>query len=176
MLALMDGNDLTLAEATELRDLALFATRSDVAVAATPDELANHLRFIDATLPRRNADEETGRQRFAVYARMLSGYSNDALAFMSLEILRNYDWFPSPRQCIEAVERYSPPSTVSDQALMIAGNRVQVLFDEWFERLRTETVEQAEIDAVPDRWLRIAETRSALRWTTERGYFQRVTA
>lgn len=171
MLDLM-SRSLTLAEANEIREIALSAP-VERASPASPEQISKHLQFIAATLPSRNVDEETGRQRFAVYVRILGGYSDDAMKFMSVDILRNNDWFPTPNQCLTVLEQYCPPVDEIQRALMIAGRSVQDHFEEWLARLQESPVDQSVINEAPDRWKQIARERGTLRFNPDDGFTQR---
>ena len=70
---LMTRSDLTVAECDELRSLALAMPIENVPVETR--ELAKQLQFIEATLPSKNTDEQSGQMRTAVYARILGGSS-----------------------------------------------------------------------------------------------------
>ena len=165
--------DLSLPEAFQLRDLALAEPR-DREQPASPEQIARHLQFIAATLPSRNVDDETGKQRFAVYVRMLSGYGNDALAFMSQEVLRDHDWFPTPRQCLAALSRYTPSPSLRERALDHASALIHAKFEDWRDALLDGPVRQAATDEVPDKWRRIAFEQGLLRFDAEAGYTQRL--
>ena len=99
--------------------------------------------------------------RTAVYARILGDYSNAALSYMTQRVCRELDWFPTPRQCLAILADYRAPATRKDKALSICARHTQARFDEWVMALRTG--EPADLDTVPERWLRIAETQGYLR-------------
>lgn len=155
-------------ECDELRSIALAMPPENYA--ASPREFARHLQFIRATLPSQHSDEQSGQQRTAVYAHILGSYSNEALAYMANRACRELDWFPTPHQCLDILEGYTPPVTRKDKALRLCANHTQAKFDEWIEALRTG--EPVELDGKPERWLRIATERGYLRWT-EDGYVPR---
>lgn len=138
---------------------------------ATAQEIARHLEFLSATLPSRNTDVETAKMRFAVYARMLAGHSNAALAFMAQEACKNFDWFPTPRQCLEILERYVRPASNRDVALHLVHQYRAAKFDEWIDRIPEMT--DAEINAAPDRWKAIADCRMLIRRTDDGSYIKR---
>lgn len=139
-------------------------TQSDTEPSATPQELAKHLQFLAATLPSRATDEMTAKLRFTVYARFLDSYSNRALAFMSRRILERMNWFPTPHQCLEILEEYTPPVGNQTRALMQCQRFLQERFEAWIDELKTTDMAQDRIDEVPEQWRRIA---------TERGYLRR---
>ena len=156
---LMSLSPLTDSECKELREMALAMPLEEVAVSHS--ELAKQLQFIRATLPSQNSDEVSGQMRTAVYARILGGYTKEALSYMTQRVCRELDWFPTPRQCLAILEDYRPRATRKDKALTICARHTQARFDEWVMALRTGG--DADLETVPDRWLRIAETQGHLR-------------
>lgn len=153
--------EMTDTECDELREIALAMPVEHVA--ASSREFAKHLQFIAATLPSKNIDEESGQQRTAVYARILGGYTNAALSYMSERVCRELDWFPTPHQCLEILANYNPPVTRKDRALRLCADHLQARFEAFRERLRTEIVDQCTIDAIPERWKRIFENEGRMR-------------
>ena len=156
----MTRSDLTVAECDELRSMALAMPIENIPVETK--ELAKQLQFIEATLPSKNTDEQSGQMRTAVYARILGGYTKEALSYMTERVCKELDWFPTPRQCLEILERYTAPPSKKDRALMICSNHTQARFDEFIMSLRCG--EPVELTDKPERWLRIAETQGYLRF------------
>ena len=165
---------VTMEECDRLRQLAL-SLPADIDLAA-PQEIARQLEFIAATLRAKNIDEEVGQKRFAVYVRLLGGYSKAALSYMTERACRELDWFPTPRQCLQYLEQYSPEPTLNDRALRTCERFTQARFEDWLAELRAGPMEQAAIDDKPERWRRIAEVQLLLRRTEAGGYVQRVKA
>jgi hypothetical protein len=157
---LMTRSDLTIAECDELRSIALAMPLENVPVETR--ELAKQLQFIEATLPSKNTDEQSGQMRTAVYARILGGYTKEALSYMTERVCKELDWFPTPRQCLEILDAYTPRATKRDKALQICANHTEARFDEFIMSLRCG--EPVELKDKPERWLRIAETRDYLRF------------
>ena len=155
----MTRSELTVAECDELRSLALAMPIENIPVETR--ELAKQLQFIEATLPSKNTDEQSGQMRTAVYARILGGYTKEALSYMTERVCKELDWFPTPRQCIEILDAYTPRASKKDKALQICANHTQARFDEFIMSLRCG--EPVELKDKPERWLRIAETQSYLR-------------
>lgn len=148
----------TLAEADALREWAL-ATLPERPEGATLDQLARHLEFIAAVLPSRANDVETGRKRVAVYASILSGHSNEALAHMARRACESLEWFPSPKQCLEFLAEYRTPRSDQETALLTCAAFTHKSFDAWIRDLR----EGGPIGDVPDQWKRIAVEQGAMR-------------
>jgi len=137
---------------------------------ADPTELARHFEFLAATLPCRAVDDDTGRKRFSVYAKMLSGYSNDALAFMARTACERLNWFPTPHQCIEIIAEYvappAPRALAERYCLDYQHNRMTAFLD----ALRDGTATQDAVDAVKERWRMIAAERGYLRRLDDGAY------
>lgn len=165
---------VTMEECDQLRQLAL-SLPADIDLAA-PQEIARQLEFIAATLPAKNIDEEGGQKRFAVYVRLLGGYSKAALSYMTEQACRELDWFPTPRQCLHYLNQYNPAPTIRDKALSKCQHFTQSKFEQWLADLRLSEVDQDQIDDKPERWRRIAEVQMLLRRTEAGGYVQRVKA
>lgn len=91
---LMSRSDLTVAECDELRAIALAMPEEHAPIESR--ELARQLQFIEATLPSKNTDEQSGQMRTAVYARILGGYTKEALSYMTQRVCRG--WIGSPRR------------------------------------------------------------------------------
>lgn len=153
-----------------LRELAL-SLPADADI-ATPQEISRQLEFIAATLPAKNIDEEGGQKRFAVYVRLLGGYSKKALSYMTEMACRELDWFPTPRQCLGYLEQYRSPPNTKDRALKKCQDFTQAVFDQFVADLRDGPVEQSVIDAKPERWKRICVETGLLRREGET-YIQR---
>jgi len=130
---------------------------------ATPSQIARHLEFMSATLPSRNIDEETGRMRFAVYSRLLGEYSNDALAYMARNACTKFDWFPTPRQCLEILAEYRPAASEKERALMLCHSFWQGRFEDFITALKSGDATQEMVDAVNKQWRFIAMERGFLR-------------
>ena len=92
---LLSLSELTVSECDELRSIALAMPTEHIPVETR--ELARQLQFIEATLPSKNVEEQSGQMRTAVYARILGGYTKDALSYMTQRVCKELDWFPTPR-------------------------------------------------------------------------------
>lgn len=164
---LLSLSDMTDSECSELRSIALAMPEERVPVETR--ELAKQLQFIEATLPSKNVEEQSGQMRTAVYARILGGYTKEALSYMTERVCRELDWFPTPRQCLAILADYRPPASRKDKALLLCANHTQAKFEEWLQALRDGV---ASLEGKPERWLRIATERGYLRHT-EAGYVTR---
>lgn len=147
-----------MAEADQLREWALAAPVTP-APAASVDQLARHLDFMAAALPSRGNDAETGKKRAAVYASLLAGQSNEALAFMARKACATLEWFPTPAQCLAILAEYRPRQSEQATALLTCDRFTKRTFDTWLDAL----ARGGAIGDVPDQWKRIAVERGALR-------------
>lgn len=151
----------TIDEARALRAWA--ESQSPIAEPATVPQISRHLSFIAATLPSKNVDEEGGKQRTAVYARLLDGFSNDALAFMSRRVCETLDWFPTPRQCLDILDRYRPAQSERERALSLCHAFDRGQFEDFLAAFERKEATRDSIMLVPEQWRRIAMERGYLR-------------
>lgn len=151
----------------ECRSLQAWAENQPIGpVAASPDQIAKHLSFLAAALPSRAVDEESAKMRFAVYQKILGAYPAGAIAFMARRACETLDWFPTPRQCLNLIRDYVSAPGQRETALRLCHDFWQQEFDRFIDALRAGEIDQAAIDAKPERWRRIA---------VERGYLRRMT-
>ena len=155
----------TVEEAKALRAWA--DAQDDRQAPATQGQLTKHLTFLAATLPSKSIDDDSGKMRFAVYASLLGEYGNDALAYMARRACVELDWFPTPRWCLETVQQYRAPASEKDQALALCHRFWQGRFEDFIALLKAGTATQADVDAVPMQWRKIAMERGHLRWIEE---------
>lgn len=132
--------------------------------AVTIEQLSRHLQFLAATLPSKNTDEASGRDRAAVYFRMLGHYTDQAIAYMAKRVCAELDWFPTPHQCLTILAAYEAPTSDKERARMLCRAYWQYQMESFHAALRDGPVDQAIIDAKPDQWKRIAENAGLLRW------------
>lgn len=130
---------------------------------ATIPELSKHLEYLSVTLPRQATDNESGKKRTAVYARMLRGYSSAALAFMSERAFETLDWFPTPHQCLEILREYPGVASERDVALSFCQAFWQGRMDAFMTMLREGAADDHDVAAVPEQWRRVAMERGHLR-------------
>jgi len=136
---------------------------------ATQDQVERHLEFLAATLPAKAIDNEAGKRRFAVYVSLLGSYSNEALQYMAREACRKYDWFPTPRQCLELVAEYRPPVSERETTLRLCSDFAQAQFDRWLANVR----DGQEPGDVPESWMRIAVEQGVMRRLDNGSYVSR---
>lgn len=128
-------------------------------------------------LPRRKDDLLGGKLRVRAYEIAIGARPRDAIEFLVTEALRTCKFFPSTSECIEILARWERDDDAlraRREAATAARWERQARFDEMMARLAAGEVSQAEIDALPDRWKEIAETRSYLRRNDDGSYSARV--
>lgn len=147
--------------------------RDEPPVMVTREQLARHLEFMASALPSKAVDSETGKDRVAVYFRMLSGYTNRAIAYMAERACRERKWLPTPSECIAILASYRAPPPDREVARGAIQKFLQAEMEGFHDRLRRGLVDQGEIDAQPDQWRRIAENKGLLRRLDNGTYVQR---
>lgn len=156
----------------EARALKAWAmSQDDAPIFASPGQLSRHLEFMAATLPTKAMDEESGKKRVAVYARIFADFSNEALAYMSRKACETLDWFPTPRQCLDILREYRGPVTDKDNALMLCHRFWQGRFEGFITALKDGVATDDDVAAVPSQWRAIAMERGYLRWIQEQGRY-----
>lgn len=130
---------------------------------ASVDQISRHLRFLDASLPSKAIDDTTAKMRFAVYIKMMSKFSNEALSFMGQRACETLDWFPTVKQCLTILADFRPPQTDRDLALTYCHQFTQKRFEDWIALVMEGEATPDQIEAVPDQWRRIAVERGGLR-------------
>ena len=158
----------TIAEAERLRHWAV-TTAPALPPPASQEQLTRHLEFMHAALPSQQKDAETGRKRAAVYASLLAGNSDEALAFMARTACATLDWFPTPRQCLDLLAKYQRPPAPQTEALRLCQQFTQAQFEGWLERVRGGD----HVGDAPPQWLRIAVERDVLRQMDNGTYVSR---
>ncbi|KPH66888.1 hypothetical protein [Novosphingobium sp. ST904] len=134
--------------------------------------LAQILRMMDV-LPRRPDDSVGGKLRHRAYELVIGGYPRQALEFLATETLRSCKFYPSTTECVEILCRWrrNDDAVRAKLAASTASRREQqARFDDAMVRLSAGTATQAEIDAMPDQWKSVGETRSYL-WRHEDGTY-----
>lgn len=152
---------LTLAECRELR---AWAHNQPPTPSVTPEEFARHFDFIASTLPSKFSDAHAAKQKFAVFYRLLSSYSNEAIAYLARRACAELDWQPTPNQCFAILKDFVPSKTEAQQAVAKCEHSAAVLFGQFCDALKAGPVEQSFIDAVPEQWQRMADCQNLVRW------------
>ena len=128
---------------------------------------------LQACLPSQNRSDISLEAQAEGYRRMLGEYPLSAMKFLETEVLKRCRWFPTIAECI-AILRELPIRHP------LAGKRQDVLrrisaehtsrFDDAMARLATGNVAQEWIDALPETWKAIAETKMLLWLHPDSGY------
>jgi hypothetical protein len=151
------------------RQLAVLDAVAQAPLPALPrcdeDHFAKCMRTL-ATLPRQQSDEVKGELQFNLYRKMLGHHPAQALSFLCETALIECDWFPTIKQCLAILGRWQRcDDAVQAKRLAegLARRERQTRLDEARRALRNGTMDQAAIDALPERWRQIFETE-ALLW------------
>ena len=126
---------------------------------------AQCLRLLD-TLPRRKDDDVGGQLRVRAYELAIGTRSRAELEFMVTHALRNCKFFPSTSECVEILSRWSRDDEAvkeRNRAETVARHERQTRFDEAMRWLARGERDQAEIDALPQRWKEMAVTYGHLQ-------------
>jgi hypothetical protein len=122
----------------------------------------NCLRSL-SILPRRGDDEVTGELRVSLYQRHLRHLPRAAMTYLVDQALIRCSFFPSIRECQEiAAEWVRPEGKVRIGAERLARREREARFDELMTRIGRGDIDQAEIDALPERTRMIAAERCLL--------------
>lgn len=151
------------------QQLAAMEATANLPLAAPPrcddDHFEKSMRAL-ALLPRRADDDMKGELRIAIYRRMIGGYSKEAISFLAETALAELEWFPSPKQCLDILARWKRnDEAVHKQAMAgkLARAERQARFDDTMGALDRRELDQAQIDALPERMRDIAAERGFLR-------------
>jgi len=134
--------------------------------------LAKCLRMLD-TLPRRKDDVVGGEVRVRAYELAIGQRPKAAIEFLVTEALRNCRFFPSTSECVEILKRWERRDAAVQeqrQAAISSRHERQARFEDAMTRLAAGEASQDEIDAMPDYWKRVGETRSLL-WRCDCGSY-----
>ncbi|WP_159829136.1 hypothetical protein [Novosphingobium sp. TCA1] len=134
--------------------------------------LAQILRMMDG-LPRRADDSVGGKLRHRAYELVIGRYPRQALEFLATEALHGCKFYPSTSECVEILKRWRRDDDAVRSKLAASTavrHEQQARFDDAMTRLAAGEVSQAEIDAMPERWKSVGETRAYL-WRHEDGSY-----
>lgn len=137
---------------------------------AQTKSLVRHIRFMAATLPSRNIDEDTGRSRVAVYVRILGGYSEAAIAHLNLTACTTLKWFPTPSECLEILKGFTDAPTPRARALAACHSFAQQRFETFRATLKAGQGTAEMLADAPEQWKRICVEQGFLRWSKAEGF------
>jgi hypothetical protein len=135
------------------------------AIPAAPND--HFLRCIRTLtlLPSRADDQLTGELRVALYRKHFGHLPAEALSFLVERATLECKFFPTPAECKAIIDRWNRadgPWRAHQLAEFRAREERQARFDDLMRRLRLGTVEQEEVDQLPERWKQIAACQGHL--------------
>lgn len=141
-------------------------------VSCDDDAFAKCMKLMDI-LPRRQDDQLTGKLRFALYKRHLSGFSNEALAYLANKATAELHWFPLPVECLSILKAW-PNATRDAERKEKAGHLIQwenqARMEDALRELAARTLSQADVDALTDMTKRVAAEKGYVRLLKDGSY------
>lgn len=136
------------------------------------ETLVKSLAALDAALPRRRSDEDSGRLMLATYVRKLGGMPKAQIDFMCNVILDTCEWFPTIAKCKEIAGQWRRADAVERaRARNLIAHEMHLRMLAAHRRLKWgEDVTQAEVDGWPEGWREAAATAGLLHRDPERLY------
>lgn len=129
------------------------------------DHFAKCMRTL-SILPRRGDDEVTAELRFAIFRKKLGAYPNEALSALVSEGLEIFRFFPTIAECVDLIGKVWRRNDEHTRARHLAQRRmryeIERRFDEIMLALAQGEMDQAAIDALPERTKLIAYERGFL--------------
>lgn len=172
--ALANSGTMTIAQARQIAVAPL-----PVLVACSEQQFDECLRILLANLPKRNSDDLSGDLLITAYSGKLGGFSREQIGYLTDQALERCEWFPTIKQCLSIIaewKRDDDALRLQERAKSMVLWERQARFDEMMGRLAAGAVGQDEIDALPDQWKAVGETRSYLRREDDGRYVSRVDA
>lgn len=130
---------------------------------------------MQAALPMRFTDEDSGKLLIATYHRMLGNYPREAIAYLAERALIECKWFPTIADCrtiLDDWQRDDEPARTKQAARgriegvkLTAANRAQQQFVEDMQRLERGEMSQTEVDQLPEPTAWSAEARGWLTYS-----------
>lgn len=137
------------------------------------------LRILLAALPKRNSDDLSGELLVSAYQRKLGGFCKDQISYLSDKALERCEWFPTIAECMAIIGEWKR----NDDLLQLQEHAKGMVFWDRQARFRTVMSElacgaysQEQIDAMPDSWKVVGETRGYLWSHSDGSYSARVLA
>lgn len=128
---------------------------------ATDADVRNVVGSIAAILkaPRTSRDQATFQ--LGMYRKALTGHlSADALSYAGERALRELQWMPTPAELIALAKPFTnPEALIHAKARLLCRERAHRLMEETCLKLSRREYPEAEINDLPERWLKIAETQ-----------------
>ena len=107
------------------------------------------------------------------YEQALSGYSRAAIKHLEAHALNRCEWFPTIKECKAILAEFTGDNLLPNKRASVQRRIMderQARFDDAMTRLAAGEASQAEIDAMPEQWKSVGETRSYL-WRHEDGWY-----
>ncbi|KQM18393.1 hypothetical protein [Novosphingobium sp. Leaf2] len=163
---------MTIAQARKIADAPLPAL-----VACSDDRFDECLRLLLAALPKRNSDDLSGELLILAYSGKLGGYSAEQIAYMTDKALERCEWFPTIAECLGIIgewKRNDAPLQLQERARSMVFDDRQIRFRKVMSDLAAGGYTQDQIDAMPDSWKVVGETRGYLWAHADGSYTARI--
>lgn len=139
------------------------------------EHLQKALMAMMAVLPRQGKDAATGTVMIKQYLLKLAKHPKGAIDHLWSTSIDRLKWFPTVAECNEIIGEWVSRAAEQRHAKDIASSRIQrekqARFDDAMRALQKGQLNQAEIDALPDRWRLHAETVGHL-WLLKNGEYR----
>lgn len=135
---------------------------------------------LQACLPSQNRSDVSLEAQAEAYGRMLGGYPAEAIRYLETQVLARCKWFPTIAECLEILRSFPVRHPLAEKRSAILRHisaEHTTRFDEAMLCLiADDEVSQDWIDALPETWKQMAETRSLLRLEDDGRYTLRQSA
>lgn len=118
------------------------------------DVLVKSLAALDAALPRRRSDDDSGRLMLATYVRKLGHMPKAQIDYLCNVALDTLEWFPTIAKCKQIAEGWKRPDAIERaRARNLLAHEMHLRMLDAHRRLKWgEDIAQAEVDGWPDDW------------------------
>lgn len=133
---------------------------------ADPEHLDRCLAALDASLPRQADGEVSGSLRLSVYRKELKHLPKAAVSFLYQEAVRKCRWFPTIAECLAIAgewRRGDEPVQARAKAEALARRERELRMDEAMGALQRGELDDEAVNAWPEWWKLIAQTRGLIR-------------
>lgn len=128
---------------------------------------------LQACLPSQQRNEISADIQAGAYEQVFSGYSFAAIKYLEMNALNRCEWFPTIKECKAILAEFTGDNLLPNKRASVQRRIMderQARFDDAMARLAAGEVSQAEIDAMPDQWKSVGETRAYL-WRHDDGSY-----
>jgi hypothetical protein len=129
---------------------------------------------MQATLPRRGADDLSGELLVAAYRRSLGHHPKDVISYLSQYAVDHCKWFPTIAECREIIDKWErrDEHVIRHRRAKLAADRErQTRFNELMAKLSRRELTDDQVNALSDYQKRVGETRSYL-WRNADGSYR----